>query len=310
MRVSMQQSYHSMTNQFNTLSNSLQKTVTQMATGKRLLLPSDDPIAATRISQLNRDQAAIDQYQSNIDAASSSMNQQESVLDSVNNTLLSIRDDLLAVQNDTIDASGMNSYGSVIESATESIVAALNYQDADGHYIFGGTVNDQPPIVYEDTDGDGEGDEYVYQGNDNHRETTVSNGVTIDTNVSVGEMFGDDLSILNTLDDLSKSLQNPDLDPMDPQISDNIQQAIDTLDRATEGLNTATASLGERQNTISMLSDAQTGVSNANADLIGQLQDLDYGPATIEFTGLQMAMEATMKTYAKVSNLSLFNVVD
>jgi len=306
----MQQSYHSMTNQFNTLSNSLQKTVTQMATGKRLLLPSDDPIAATRISQLNRDQAAIDQYQSNIDAASSSMNQQESVLDSVNNTLLSIRDDLLAVQNDTIDASGMNSYGSVIESATESIVAALNYQDADGHYIFGGTVNDQPPIVYEDTDGDGEGDEYVYQGNDNHRETTVSNGVTIDTNVSVGEMFGDDLSILNTLDDLSKSLQNPDLDPMDPQISDNIQQAIDTLDRATEGLNTATASLGERQNTISMLSDAQTGVSNANADLIGQLQDLDYGPATIEFTGLQMAMEATMKTYAKVSNLSLFNVVD
>ncbi|MDU1952517.1 flagellar hook-associated protein FlgL [Atlantibacter hermannii] len=310
MRVSMQQSYHSMTNQFNTLSGGLQKTITQMATGKRILLPSDDPIAATRISQLNRDQAAIDQYQSNIDAASSSMNQQESVLDSVNNTLLSIRDDLLAVQNDTIDASGMNSYGSVIEAATSSIVAALNYQDADGHYIFGGTVNDKPPIVYQDTDGDGEGDEYVYQGNDSHRETTVSNGVTIDTNVSVGEMFGNDLAILNSLDDLSKALQDPALDPLDPKISDDIQQAIDTVDRATEGLNTASASLGERQNTISMLSDAQTGVSNANADLIGQLQNLDYGPATIEFTGLQMAMEATMKTYAKVSNLSLFNVVD
>lgn len=310
MRVSVQQSYHSMNNQFNKLSTSLQKTITQMATGKRVLLPSDDPIAATRITQLNREQSAIDQYQSNIDAASSSMNQQESVLDSVNNTLLSIRDDLLAVQNGTIDASGMNNYGSVIESATESIVAALNYQDEDGHYIFGGTVNDQPPIVYQDTDGDGEGDEYVYQGNDNHRETTVSNGVTIETNVSVGEMFGDDLSILNTLDNLSKTLQDPDVDPMDPQISDDIQQAIDTLDRATEGLNTAIASLGERQNTIGMLSDAQTGVSNANADLIGQLQDLDYGPATIEFTGLQMAMEATMKTYAKVSDLSLFNVVD
>lgn len=310
MRVSVQQSYHSMNTQFNQLSTSLQKTITQMATGKRVLLPSDDPIAATRITQLNREQAAIDQYQANIDAASSSMNQQESVLDSVNNTLLSVRDDLLAVQNGTIDASGMNNYGSEIESATESIVAALNYQDEDGHYIFGGTVNDQPPIVYQDTDGDGEGDEYVYQGNDKHRETTVSNGVTIETNVSVGEMFGDDLAILNTLDDLSKTLQDPNVDPMDPQVSDDIQQAIDSLDRATEGLNTAIASLGERQNTISMLSDAQTGVSNANADLIGQLQDLDYGPATIEFTGLQMAMEATMKTYAKVSDLSLFNVVD
>ncbi|PSN07851.1 flagellar hook-associated protein FlgL [Siccibacter turicensis] len=310
MRVSAQQSYNSMNNQFNTLSTRLQTTITQMATGKRILLPSDDPIAATRITQLNREQAAIEQYQSNISAASSSMNQQESVLDSVDNTLLSIRDDLLAAQNGTLDATDLSSYGSAIESATHSIVAALNYQDEDGHYIFGGTVNDKPPIVYEDTDGDGEGDEYVYQGNDNHRETTVSNGVTIDTNVSVGEMFGDDLSILNTLDDVSKTLQDPALDPTDPAVSTDIQQAIDTVDRATEGLNTAIASLGERQNTIGMLSDAQTGVSDANQDLIGQLQDLDYGPATIEFTGLQMAMEATMKTYAKVSDLSLFNVVD
>ncbi|MGV7092718.1 flagellar hook-associated protein FlgL [Siccibacter turicensis] len=310
MRVSAQQSYNSMNNQFNTLSTRLQTTITQMATGKRILLPSDDPIAATRITQLNREQAAIEQYQSNINAASSSMNQQESVLDSVDNTLLSIRDDLLAAQNGTLDATDLSSYGSAIESATHSIVAALNYQDEDGHYIFGGTVNDKPPIVYEDTDGDGEGDEYVYQGNDNHRETTVSNGVTIDTNVSVGEMFGDDLSILNTLDDVSKTLQDPALDPTDPAVSTDIQQAIDTVDRATEGLNTAIASLGERQNTIGMLSDAQTGVSDANQDLIGQLQDLDYGPATIEFTGLQMAMEATMKTYAKVSDLSLFNVVD
>lgn len=310
MRVSAQQSYNSMNNQFNTLSTRLQTTITQMATGKRILLPSDDPIAATRITQLNREQAAIEQYQSNINAASSSMNQQESVLDSVDNTLLSIRDDLLAAQNGTLDATDLSSYGSAIESATHSIVAALNYQDEDGHYIFGGTVNDKPPIVYEDTDGDGEGDEYVYQGNDNHRETTVSNGVTIDTNVSVGEMFGDDLSILNTLDDVSKTLQDPALDPTDPAVSTDIQQAIDMVDRATEGLNTAIASLGERQNTIGMLSDAQTGVSDANQDLIGQLQDLDYGPATIEFTGLQMAMEATMKTYAKVSDLSLFNVVD
>ncbi|YCI82880.1 flagellar hook-associated protein FlgL [Enterobacteriaceae bacterium] len=310
MRVSAQQSYNSMNNQFNTLSTRLQTTITQMATGKRILLPSDDPIAATRITQLNREQAAIGQYQSNINAASSSMNQQESVLDSVNNTLLSIRDDLLAAQNGTLDATDLSSYGSAIESATQSIVAALNYQDEDSHYIFGGTVNDKPPIVYEDTDGDGEGDEYVYQGNDNHRETTVSNGVTIDTNVSVGEMFGDDLSILNTLDDVSKTLQDPALDPTDPAVSTDIQQAIDMVDRATEGLNTAIASLGERQNTIGMLSDAQTGVSDANQDLIGQLQDLDYGPATIEFTGLQMAMEATMKTYAKVSDLSLFNVVD
>ena len=77
----------------------------------------------------------------------------------------------------------------------------------------------------------------------------------------------------------------------------------------SESLNSAIASLGERQNTLTMLSDAQTSVADTNSELIGQLSDLDYGPATVTFTGLQMAMEATMKTYAKVSDLSLFNAI-
>lgn len=58
MRVSTQQSYVSMTQSFNDLSSDLSHVVEQMATGKSILLPSDDPIAATRITQLNRQQSA------------------------------------------------------------------------------------------------------------------------------------------------------------------------------------------------------------------------------------------------------------
>lgn len=309
MRVSTQQSYTSMTNSFDKLSAQLEQVVTQMATGKRVILPSDDPIAATRITQLNRQQSSIEQYQSNIETVSSSMNQQESIMDGVNNDLLAIRDDLLQAANGTNTAEDMSGFAQEIQSLTESMVAALNYQDEDGHYIFGGTINDQPPIVYQDTDGDGEPDEYVYQGNDEHRTATVSSGVEIDTNVSVGEMFGDSLDVLNTLNDLTTELQDPNVDPADPQVQADIQNAVDTVDEASDSLNSAMASLGERQNTMTMLSDAQTGVSTANDELIGQLGDLDYGPATITFTGLQLAMEATMKTYAKVSELNLFNAI-
>ncbi|GKX55740.1 flagellar hook-associated protein 3 [Leminorella grimontii] len=309
MRVSTQQSYTSMTNSFDKLSAQLEQVVTQMATGKRVNLPSDDPIAATRITQLNRQQSSIEQYQSNIETVSSSMSQQESIMDGVNNDLLAIRDDLLQAANGTNTADDLSGYGQEIQSLTQTIVAALNYQDEDGHYIFGGTVNDQPPIVYQDTDGDGEPDEYVYQGNDEHRTATVSNGVEIDTNVSVGEMFGDSLNVLNSLNDLATELQDPSVDPTDPQVQADIQSAVDSVDEASDSLNSAMASLGERQNTMTMLSDAQTGVSTANDELIGQLGDLDYGPATITFTGLQLAMEATMKTYAKVSELNLFNAI-
>lgn len=309
MRVSTQQTYTSMTQSFNNLSSDLTHVVTQMATGKSIILPSDDPIAATRITQLNRQQSAISQYQDNIDTASAGLSQQESILDGVNNDLLSVRDDLLQAANGTNTADSLASLGQDIQSLTTSMVAALNYQDEDGHYVFGGTVNDQPPIVAVDDDGDGVTDSYTYQGNGNHREATVSNGVEVDTNVAVSDFFGSNLDVLNTLTSLSNELMGPTLDPSDPQVQSDISSAVDVVDSAADSLNASIASIGETQNTMSMLSDAQTDISTSNDQLLGQLSDLDYGPASITFTGLEMAMEATLKTYSKVSELNLFSVI-
>jgi len=309
MRVSTQQSYVTMNNSFTHMSDQLSHVMTQMATGKRILLPSDDPIASTRITQLNRQQASIEQYQGNIEAVSASLSQQESILDGVSNDLLSIRDDLLQASNGTNSAESLSSIGQEIGALTDAMVNALNYQDGDGHYIFGGTINDKPPIVEQDTDGDGTADTYVYQGNTEHRSATVSNGVEVDTNVSVGEIFGPDLDLLNNLNDLSEEMQDPNLDPSDPQLQSDIQSTIDQVDQVSNSLNTAIGTLGETQNTISMLNDAQSTVSMTNDALIGQLGDLDYGPASITFSGLEMAMEATMKTYSKVSELNLFSVI-
>ncbi|OTE31815.1 flagellar hook protein [Escherichia coli] len=274
MRVTTQQTYVSMTQSFNDLSGDLAHVVEQMATGKQILQPSDDPIAATRITQLNRQQSAIEQYQSNIDSASAGLSQQESILDGVNNSLLAVRDDLLEAANGTNTADSLASLGQDIESLTESMVAALNYQ-----------------------------------GNSDHRQTTVSNGVEVDTNVAASDFFGSNLDVLNTLNSLSQELQAPNVDPADPQVQSDIQNAVDVVDTASDDLNASIASLGETQNTMSMLSDAQTDISTSNDELIGSLQDLDYGPASITFTGLEVAMEATLKTYSKVSELNLFSVL-
>lgn len=309
MRVSTQQSYTSMTSSFTELSSRLEHVITQMATGQRVSLPSDDPIAATRINQLNSQQSAIAQYQSNINAVSGTLSQQESLLDGINNSMLAIRDDLLQAANGTTTPESLANLGQDITSLTQSMMASLNYQDGQGHYLFGGTKNAVPPVSYDDTDGDGEPDEYIYHGNGEHRTATVASGIEMETNVTVSEMFGTDLKVFNTLGDLATAFQDPNIDPADPQVQSDITQAIDTLDAASESLNSAIASLGERQNTLTMLSDAQTSVADTNSVLIGQLGDLDYGPATVTFTGLQVAMEATMKTYAKVSELSLFNAI-
>ncbi|MDA6244273.1 flagellar hook-associated protein 3, partial [Escherichia coli] len=81
--------------------------------------------------------------------------------------------------------------------------------------------------------------------------------------------FGSNLDVLNTLNTLSQELQDPNVDPADPQVQSDIQNAVDVVDTASDNLNASIASLGETQNTMSMLSDAQTDISTSNDELIG-----------------------------------------
>lgn len=53
--------------------------------------------------------------------------------------------------------------------------------------------------------------------------------------------------MLNTLNSLSQELQNPDVDPADPQVQSDIQNAVDVVDTASDDLNASIASLGETQ---------------------------------------------------------------
>lgn len=54
----------------------LEKINKQMMTQQRITLPSEDPIASTRLLQINREQANIKQYSSNISGLSNSLTNQ------------------------------------------------------------------------------------------------------------------------------------------------------------------------------------------------------------------------------------------
>ena len=95
---------------------------------------------------------------------------------------------LLEAANGTNTADSLASSGRILSRSPNRWSRRSIIRDEDGHYVFGGTINDQPPIVAVDNDGDGVTDSYSYQGNSDHRQTTVSNGVEVDTKRG-GERF-------------------------------------------------------------------------------------------------------------------------
>ena len=302
MRISSLYHSDAMMAQLSANGTRISKLMEQMATQKRINVPSDDPVAATRLVQLNREQSAIKQYQSNISRLSGSLASQEAHVSAMSNQLLSLNDKLLAAANDTHSSEDMSGFGAELSSMLDSLVASLNAQNESGIYLFAGTKTDAKPVVWDEAEG-----KYIYQGNEGSRETTVANGVNVTENTNVVQAFGDDLEMLNKLKALSEKMQDPSISTSDYQDEMNEMLALSSSTR--DNVAAIFTDLGGRQNRLTMLGDAHTDVSTANDQVVRDLSDAD--PA-ITLSNLQLytnSVQITNKAYSMISQLSLFSML-
>ena len=305
MRVTSLNTAATMMRNINNNASSMNKLMDQMAQQTRLLVPSDDPIASTRMIQISREQAAIGQYKSNISTVSGSLAQQETHMDSINKQLLAMRDKLLIASNGTNTSENMDGYGNELQAMMESIVAELNTKNEDGRYIFSGTKTSEQTVMFDEASG-----KYVFQGNNEQRESTVANGIDIKENTTVGDVFfnGND-DLLNDLNSLVGMLKDPNTDFNSPEFNDAMKNMIDTVDNGIGSVASKITGLGGRQNTSSMLNDTHVDVATSNELIQKDLSDLDYPTASIKLNGYLLAAQATQATYVKINNLSLFDAI-
>ena len=77
----------------------LSNTEQQLATGRRILTPSDDPVAAVQILDITEDLKLVDQYQRNSNLAEGQLALEESALANVGNVLQRTRELVLQANN-------------------------------------------------------------------------------------------------------------------------------------------------------------------------------------------------------------------
>src|SRR5690625_5900717 len=92
MRMSLLQSFNQGLRSMLRVESQQAQTQNQISTGRRVLQPSDDPLAAARILQLEREQSRLDQFQRNIDGVESSLMLQDTHLDAVETLLVRVRE--------------------------------------------------------------------------------------------------------------------------------------------------------------------------------------------------------------------------
>ena len=174
----------------------LNQTQLQLATGKKVLKPSDDPAVATQLLNLSSLKANNLQYDRNINTAQNELELQESVLASSGNVLQRVRELVIQANNATQSSQTRAAIADEISNLADELLQLSNSKSPSGEYIFAG-YNSRTPAFAKSGAG------YVYQGDQGQRLLQVSEDTQLavrdnGADVFQGMMTGDGRFLLET----------------------------------------------------------------------------------------------------------------
>lgn len=295
MRISDTQFSQMMLQSLQSNNAGLGEVLQQMSTGKRLTKLSDAPIDSIKLLNLEREGQALDQYRNNISNVKTTLSSQETYLDAANESLKSMRDLVLWGANGTLSDDDRIGIVTELESLRDSLVSTFNAQDEEGNYLFSGTQTDQPSLV-------AAGSDYVINGNNDKRVVTVAKGVTMESNVTAGEILelGGD-NIINRIDKVIAEFKQPTA-----AFHDEVNSALNAVDATLSNVLEAMTAIGGRQNNLDLLENSHSENKLFVDKVSGDLEALDYGEASVRLNNYISALQATQASYMKINELSLF----
>jgi flagellar hook-associated protein 3 FlgL len=110
----------------------------QIATGKRIRTPADDPTGAVRAAELDRLLSESSQHARNSDVATNRLSLEEQTLGDVTSLLQRVRDLTVQGNNATVDAAGRQTIATEIKARLDELLSLANHKDANGEYLFAG----------------------------------------------------------------------------------------------------------------------------------------------------------------------------
>lgn len=298
MRISTPMFYKLSIDQMQAQQSKLSHTQQQVASGLRVLTPTDDPAAATRILDLGSEIETYSQYMRNMDHAESRLEMSESAMGAMTSHLQRIRELAIRGLNDSLSASDRNAISFEIEALMNQLLAIANTRDASGEFIFAGYQSDSRPF-----DHDGVGN-FTYNGDSGERELRINASSYLKISESGDKVFmniaaagGGTQNMFASIHGLVQDLRADNPNPA----------SLENIDNALDNLLTLRAELGARLNVIDTQRSVNESVTLQLQTSLSSEQDLDYAEAISRLNQQVVALQASQQAFIKVQGLSLFN---
>lgn len=162
---------------------SLSRTQQQVATGKKIFKPSEDPVAASRIVNLKDTLSSIEQHQSNVDAARSRITLSEGILSGVVESIHRVRELTIQANNDSQNDSTRSFIAAEVIQIQDALLNLANTTDSNNEYLYSGALSRFKPFSRNEAGG------FEYNGDESHREIQISHSRRIAVDDPGSEVF-------------------------------------------------------------------------------------------------------------------------
>lgn len=147
MRISTSAIYDANVSMLNQQQARLLHTQQQLASGRRMLTPADDPVASARALEISQSDATNTQYATNRLAAKHSASLAESTLQSVTSLLQDVRTSAIQAGAGTLSSSDKQTLAADFNSRLEELISLANSTDGAGNYLFSGFQGRTQPFA-------------------------------------------------------------------------------------------------------------------------------------------------------------------
>ncbi|MDH5491589.1 MAG: flagellar hook-associated protein FlgL, partial [Myxococcales bacterium] len=266
----------------------LAKAQLQASSGKRVLAPSDDPLAAAlAMRERSKASQAVDRERA-AEAGLHSTQAADAALADVAELLRRAQELAIQGATDTLGAPERAGIAREIEELREAALGLAN-TEIGGSHVFGGARDGSPPF---DASG-------AYLGDANVRSVQVAPGILVEVSVAGDAAFGSGgtSDVLGALEQLRLALDADDVP--------TIRASIDSLNLAHSTISTARAELGSSmrsfESSISLTKRLEVEAIDRESKLVG----VDPLEAFMDFTKAQTALEAAVRIASELPPVGL-----
>jgi len=282
----------------------LDKIQEQLASQQTINRPSDDPINTRYLLDMNDKFQAGTQYLSNLNKADTWLSFSETALTGMQEIMEQANSVVSAIAGGSQDVTEMKNVASQLTELKKQLVDMGNTQYGD-QYIFSGTDTNVPPFsatapYNSATSNESTMDVEVRQNSNLTMNLSGKQILTADTATS--QPYGNK-NILAAMDSLITQLNsaNPDFSV--------IRQNASDLEDGTEQITNAQSDVASKRKRVQTMVDLNTYNNNTLATLRDATLLADTYKLAIQQTSQQTALEATLSSTAKISQMSLLDYI-